>query len=65
LCKTYHIEHILIKNWRHFKKLLNPLPSTGIRVLELQTNRKKDALWLKNNMKKLSIIDDIAISNDS
>ncbi|ACB51215.1 2-succinyl-6-hydroxy-2, 4-cyclohexadiene-1-carboxylic acid synthase/2-oxoglutarate decarboxylase [Crocosphaera subtropica ATCC 51142] len=57
LCSTYNVEHILIKNWTQLKRLLNPLPSTGIRVLELQTDRKKDALWLQDNMKKLSMID--------
>ncbi|MDJ0845760.1 2-succinyl-5-enolpyruvyl-6-hydroxy-3-cyclohexene-1-carboxylic-acid synthase [Crocosphaera sp.] len=59
LCSTYKIEHILIKNWTQLKRLLNPLPSTGIRVLELQTDRKKDALWLQSNMTKLSIIDEV------
>ncbi|WP_107669532.1 2-succinyl-5-enolpyruvyl-6-hydroxy-3-cyclohexene-1-carboxylic-acid synthase [Cyanothece sp. BG0011] len=59
LCSTYNIEHILIKNWTELKQLLNPLPSIGIRVLELQTNRKKDALWLKDNLEKLSLIHEI------
>ncbi|MGK7881720.1 MAG: 2-succinyl-5-enolpyruvyl-6-hydroxy-3-cyclohexene-1-carboxylic-acid synthase [Crocosphaera sp.] len=58
LCATYNIEHIFIKNWTQLKRLLKTLPSTGIRVLELQTDRKKDALWLQNNLEKLSIIDD-------
>lgn len=58
LCSTYNIEHILIKNWTQLKQLLNPLPSTGIRVLELPTDRKRDALWLQNNLAKLSVIDD-------
>ncbi|EAZ91617.1 2-succinyl-5-enolpyruvyl-6-hydroxy-3-cyclohexene-1-carboxylic-acid synthase [Crocosphaera chwakensis] len=59
LCFTYNIEHILIKNWTQLKQLVNPLPSTGIRVLELQTDRKRDAIWLQNSLEKLSIIDDI------
>ncbi|MEA5509555.1 2-succinyl-5-enolpyruvyl-6-hydroxy-3-cyclohexene-1-carboxylic-acid synthase [Crocosphaera sp. UHCC 0190] len=54
LCQTYKIEHILLKNWQQLKALLNPLPSTGIRMLELQTDRKKDAFWLKNNLSQLT-----------
>ncbi|MEL4897655.1 2-succinyl-5-enolpyruvyl-6-hydroxy-3-cyclohexene-1-carboxylic-acid synthase [Crocosphaera sp. Alani8] len=65
LCKTYNIEHILIKSWTQLKHLLNPLPSIGIRVLELQTDRKKDALWLQYNLTKLSIIDDTTTRIDS
>ena len=54
LCTTYNVEHILIKNWTQLEQLLSPLPSTGIRVLELKTDRKRDALWLQNNLAKLS-----------
>ncbi|MDJ0597224.1 MAG: 2-succinyl-5-enolpyruvyl-6-hydroxy-3-cyclohexene-1-carboxylic-acid synthase [Crocosphaera sp.] len=64
LCLTYKIEHILIVNWAQLKQLLNPLPLTGIRVLELRTDRKRDALWLQNNLEKLSIIDDINSLNE-
>lgn len=49
LCQTYKIEYQLIKNWQQLIELLNPLPQQGIRLLELQTNRKQDANWLKNN----------------
>ncbi|MDJ0730424.1 MAG: 2-succinyl-5-enolpyruvyl-6-hydroxy-3-cyclohexene-1-carboxylic-acid synthase [Crocosphaera sp.] len=56
ICATYNVEHILIKNWTQLEQLLNPLPSTGIRVLELQTDRKRDAFWLQNNLAKLSIL---------
>lgn len=54
LCYTYSVEHQLINNWQQLKKLLNPLPEQGIRVLELPTNRKTDALWLQNNLKKFA-----------
>ena len=59
LCATYNIKHILIKNWTQLKQLLKTLPSTGIRVLELQTDRKKDALWLQKNLEQLSIIGEL------
>lgn len=49
LCATYSIEHEIIKDWEQLKQRLNPLPQSGIRLLEVQTNRKKDALWRKEN----------------
>jgi 2-succinyl-5-enolpyruvyl-6-hydroxy-3-cyclohexene-1-carboxylate synthase len=48
------VEHQLIQSWEHLKKLLNPLPSKGIRVLELQTNRKADAKWRQENLSKFA-----------
>ena len=54
LCATYEVEHQLIKSWEQLEKLLNPLPQTGIRVLELQTNRKADAQWRRNTLKKFA-----------
>ena len=38
LCNTYGLEHQKISSWKELQQLLNPLPSIGIRVLELQTN---------------------------
>ncbi|WP_013322300.1 2-succinyl-5-enolpyruvyl-6-hydroxy-3-cyclohexene-1-carboxylic-acid synthase [Gloeothece verrucosa] len=54
LCLTYGIEYYLIRNWAEFQQLLNPLPQTGIRILEINTNRKFDAEWLKNNLGNFS-----------
>jgi 2-succinyl-5-enolpyruvyl-6-hydroxy-3-cyclohexene-1-carboxylate synthase len=64
LCAAYNIEHIMIKNWTQLNRLLNPLPSTGIRVLELQTNRKEDALWLQKNLPKFAQLDNILGTNE-
>lgn len=50
LCQTYKIEYRSINNWQQLPPLLNPLPQKGIRLLELKTNRKEDADWLKNNL---------------
>lgn len=47
ICQTYNVEYQLIKTWDKLEHLLNDLPTKGIRVLELKTNRKNDALWLK------------------
>ncbi len=54
LCATYNIEHILIGDWQQLKYLLNPPPQSGIRVLEIQTDRKIDASWLKSNLPQLA-----------
>jgi 2-succinyl-5-enolpyruvyl-6-hydroxy-3-cyclohexene-1-carboxylate synthase len=52
LCATYNVEHKIIDNWEQLKQYLNPLPSSGIRVLELLTNRRIDAQWRKDNLGK-------------
>jgi len=52
LCATYNVEHRVIKNWQELKQLLNPLPKSGIRVLEIKSDRKKDARWRKENLSK-------------
>ena len=50
LCATYALEHELIQSWEQFTQRLNPLPTQGIRVLELQTDRKTDAKWRQENL---------------
>ena len=53
LSQTYGVEYHLIKNWQQLPPLLDPLPDKGIRLLEIKTNRKQDANWLKNNLGQL------------
>ncbi len=50
LCVTYGVEHLLIHSWDQLKELLNSLPTQGMRVLELQTDRKADARWRQKNL---------------
>ncbi|MDF2387980.1 2-succinyl-5-enolpyruvyl-6-hydroxy-3-cyclohexene-1-carboxylic-acid synthase [Nostoc ellipsosporum NOK] len=52
LCATYNVQHELITSWEQLQQKLNPLPTKGIRVLELQTNRKLDAKWRQDNLCK-------------
>jgi 2-succinyl-5-enolpyruvyl-6-hydroxy-3-cyclohexene-1-carboxylate synthase len=47
LCATYNVQHEVITTWEQLSERLNPLPKQGIRVLELQTDRKRDAQWRK------------------
>jgi 2-succinyl-5-enolpyruvyl-6-hydroxy-3-cyclohexene-1-carboxylate synthase len=54
LCATYNVQHELITSWQHLQQKLNPLPTKGMRVLELQTNRKADAKWRQDNLRKFT-----------
>ncbi|NJL81150.1 MAG: 2-succinyl-5-enolpyruvyl-6-hydroxy-3-cyclohexene-1-carboxylic-acid synthase [Richelia sp. SM2_1_7] len=50
LCQTYGVKHQLITSWEELCSKLNPLPNTGIRVLEIRTSRKQSAKWRKENL---------------
>ncbi|TAE58441.1 MAG: 2-succinyl-5-enolpyruvyl-6-hydroxy-3-cyclohexene-1-carboxylic-acid synthase [Nostocales cyanobacterium] len=67
LCTTYGVQHELISSWEQLKEKLQCLPSQGIRVLEIRTNRKRDAEWRKeifrNLAQDLSIFESI-LKND-
>lgn len=54
LSATYDIEHEIITSWNLLKEKLNPLPTSGIRILEIRTNRKHDAQWRKDNLGKFA-----------
>ncbi|MDZ7960120.1 MAG: 2-succinyl-5-enolpyruvyl-6-hydroxy-3-cyclohexene-1-carboxylic-acid synthase [Aulosira sp. DedQUE10] len=54
LCATYGVEHELITSWQQLQQRLNPLPNKGIKVLELQTNRKNDSKWRQENLRNFS-----------
>ncbi|MDZ8184257.1 MAG: 2-succinyl-5-enolpyruvyl-6-hydroxy-3-cyclohexene-1-carboxylic-acid synthase [Nostoc sp. ChiSLP02] len=54
VCATYNVQHELITSWEELQQRLNPLPTTGIRVLELQTNRKADAKWRQDNLRNFA-----------
>ncbi|MEI6862613.1 MAG: thiamine pyrophosphate-dependent enzyme, partial [Verrucomicrobiota bacterium] len=43
LCTAHKVEHVPVKDWDQFTKLITTLPESGIRVLELRTDRKRDA----------------------
>lgn len=47
LCATYGVAHLRVRDWRHFEKLLSKLPARGVRVLEVRTDRKRDAAFRK------------------
>lgn len=43
LCSAYGVEHIAVRDWAHFAELMSTLPTAGLRVLEVRTDRKRDA----------------------
>jgi len=50
LCATYAVEHERITTWQQLGQRLKELPTTGIRVLELRTDRKADAQWRQKHL---------------
>jgi 2-succinyl-5-enolpyruvyl-6-hydroxy-3-cyclohexene-1-carboxylate synthase len=47
LCAAHGVEHVHVADWSHFESLIITLPTQGIRVLEIGTDRKRDAAWRK------------------
>ncbi|MBI5381040.1 MAG: 2-succinyl-5-enolpyruvyl-6-hydroxy-3-cyclohexene-1-carboxylic-acid synthase [Opitutae bacterium] len=47
LCAAYGVEHTLITSWEQLVDQLSVLPATGVRVLEIPTDRKRDAATRK------------------
>ncbi|WP_414665032.1 2-succinyl-5-enolpyruvyl-6-hydroxy-3-cyclohexene-1-carboxylic-acid synthase [Horticoccus sp. 23ND18S-11] len=43
LCAAYGVEHTLVRDWVHFAELVRTLPASGVRVIEVRTDRKHDA----------------------
>ena len=43
LCSAYGAEHVLVRDRAHLTALTSELPKTGLRVLEVRTDRKRDA----------------------
>lgn len=43
LCAVYGVGHVLVRNQAHLARLLGKLPPRGVRVLEVRTDRQRDA----------------------
>lgn len=44
---AYGVEHVAVRDWAHFSQLISALPASGVRVLEVKTDRKRDAALRK------------------
>jgi 2-succinyl-5-enolpyruvyl-6-hydroxy-3-cyclohexene-1-carboxylate synthase len=47
LCGAHGVAYTRVRDGQHFTRLISKLPKSGIRVLELRTDRKKDAALRK------------------
>jgi 2-succinyl-5-enolpyruvyl-6-hydroxy-3-cyclohexene-1-carboxylate synthase len=47
LCSAHGVAHVHVEDWSHFESLISTLPDHGVRVLEVNTDRKRDAAWRK------------------
>lgn len=47
LARAYGVEHLVVESWGRLEQLLRKLPETGVRVLEIRTDRKRDAATRK------------------
>ena len=45
LCAAHGVTHVRVRDWAHFSRLIARLPARGIRVLEVRTDRKRDAAF--------------------
>jgi 2-succinyl-5-enolpyruvyl-6-hydroxy-3-cyclohexene-1-carboxylate synthase len=43
LCAAHGVAHTRVRDWAHFTRLIRRLPAEGIRVLEIRTDRRRDA----------------------
>jgi len=48
LCAAHSVEHVLVSGWDEFAREVSGLPEKGIRVLEVRTDRKRDAAIRKS-----------------
>ena len=47
LGSAYGVAHTQVRDWKHFASLVSKLPKSGVRVLEIRTDRKRDAAFRK------------------
>jgi 2-succinyl-5-enolpyruvyl-6-hydroxy-3-cyclohexene-1-carboxylate synthase len=50
LCRAYGVEYQRVEDWDGLRSALSEWPNTGIRVLEVRTDRQSDAAWRKAHL---------------
>ena len=48
LSAAYGVQHVAVRDWAQLGRLVSRLPARGIRILELRTDRKRDAAFRKD-----------------
>ena len=43
LASAYGVEHVRVRDWAHFTELVRTLPGRGVRILEVEADRRLDA----------------------
>jgi 2-succinyl-5-enolpyruvyl-6-hydroxy-3-cyclohexene-1-carboxylate synthase len=56
LASAYGVEHIAVRDWAHFTELVAALPPSGVRVLELTTDRMADAARRKQLFSEVAAV---------
>ncbi|NJL02301.1 MAG: 2-succinyl-5-enolpyruvyl-6-hydroxy-3-cyclohexene-1-carboxylic-acid synthase [Spirulinaceae cyanobacterium SM2_1_0] len=54
LCATYGIDYHLIADEQQFRQLLAALPRQGVRLLEVRTERRREAQWRQDLFTRLA-----------
>ena len=54
LCATYGVGHTVVKSAAQLARLVAKLPKRGVRVLELRTDRRRDAVWRKDTFAQIA-----------
>jgi 2-succinyl-5-enolpyruvyl-6-hydroxy-3-cyclohexene-1-carboxylate synthase len=54
LCAAHGVDHALVPGWDAFTGLVSSLPPAGIRVLEVRTDRKRDAAGRRDLFREAS-----------
>ena len=54
LAGAYGAGHVRVRDWAHFSRLVSRLPARGVRLLELRTDRKRDAAFRQELFASLS-----------
>ena len=50
LCSAYGAGHVVVRDWAHLAGLISALPQAGVRVLEVRTDRRRDAALCRELM---------------
>lgn len=56
LVRSYGVDYVCVEHWEQLIALVQTLPESGIRLLEIPCDRKTDAQWLKENLARFAQI---------